>query len=290
MSESALGERLNPPFERRELEVVGNVETGAYRLVEVLDRDGPPPVPGQFYMLASRDDWPDGSGRPFLPRAFSVATVDEAEEGIRLGFLLHAIGPGTRRIERAGLEGAEQLLALGPLGRGFSSPSEVSELGLGAILVGGGIGVAPLALLRRRLVGLGVPARVLLGYRDRVSTGGIDLFDCSEIKLASEDGHVGHHGRVTDLLAQLLAGDDLASAVVYSCGPPAMLEAVRVMCARAGVASQLALESPMGCGYGACFGCAVPLAEGGYMRLCLDGPVVDGSAISSADPGVGAVG
>ena len=288
MSESALGERVKPPFARRELEVVGNTESGAYRLVEVLDSDGPSPVPGQFYMLSSSEGWPDASGRPFLPRAFSVATVEEVKGGVRLGFLLHAVGPGTRRLERSGRDGIGKLLALGPLGRGFSAPREVCDRGMGAILVGGGIGVAPLALLRRRLVGLGIPARVLLGYRDRENTGGTDLFDCSEIRLASEDGHVGHRGRVTDLLAQLLAGDDRSSAVVYSCGPPPMLEAVRVMCEEAGVASQLALESPMGCGYGACFGCAVPLREGGYMRLCLDGPVVDGARIASAELGVGA--
>ena len=71
----------------------------------------------------------------------------------------------------------------------------------------------------------------------------------------------------------MLAGDDAGSAVVYSCGPPAMLEAVRALCAERGVACELALESPMACGYGACFGCAVPKPDGGYLRLCVDGPV-----------------
>ena len=72
----------------------------------------------------------------------------------------------------------------------------------------------------------------------------------------------------------MLEGDDAASAAVYSCGPPAMLEAVRALCAERGVACELAMESPMACGFGACFGCAVPHAGGGYMRLCVDGPVV----------------
>ncbi|HET7510568.1 MAG TPA: hypothetical protein VFJ65_10010, partial [Solirubrobacterales bacterium] len=100
-----------------------------------------------------------------------------------------------------------------------------------------------------------------------------------EVRLASEDGHAGHHGYVTDLLSTLLAGDDAASAVVYSCGPPAMLEAVRALCAEHGVACELAVESPMACGFGACFGCAVPKSDGGYMRLCVDGPVVRGDAV-----------
>ena len=72
------------------------------------------------------------------------------------------------------------------------------------------------------------------------------------------------------------------SAAVYACGPPAMLEAVRVLCADRGVACELALEAPMACGFGACFGCAIPLSDGGYMRLCVDGPVVRGDEIETA--------
>ncbi|MDQ2675428.1 MAG: hypothetical protein M3Y34_01345, partial [Actinomycetota bacterium] len=69
---------------------------------------------------------------------------------------------------------------------------------------------------------------------------------------------------------------------VYACGPPPMLEAVRAICAERGAKAELAMEAPMACGYGACFGCAVPLAEGGYMRLCVDGPVVRADAIATA--------
>jgi NAD(P)H-flavin reductase len=143
--------------------------------------------------------------------------------------------------------------------------------------------VAPLAILRRRLTERGVPTRVLLGFRDREHSGGLDdLFACCEVRLASEDGHAGHKGYVTDLLGVLLEGGDAGTGVVYSCGPPAMLEAVRLMCEQRGVVSELAMESPMACGYGACFGCAVPLADGGYMRLCVDGPVVGGEEIETA--------
>jgi NAD(P)H-flavin reductase len=87
---------------------------------------------------------------------------------------------------------------------------------------------------------------------------------------------------VTDLLAVLLEGDDAATAVVYACGPPAMLEVVRALCSERGVAAELAMETPMACGFGACFGCAVPLAAGGYMRLCSDGPVVNAADIETA--------
>ena len=109
-----------------------------------------------------------------------------------------------------------------------------------------------------------------------------NLFRCEEVRLASEDGHVGHRGYVTDLLSVLLAGDDAGSAAVYACGPPAMLEAVRLMCAEHEVAAELAMETPMACGFGSCFGCAVPMAAGGYIRLCVDGPVVNAAEIETA--------
>lgn len=273
-------DRTLAPLGRRGAEVVANEASGAYRIVSALDPDGPDPEAGQFYMLATARNWGAGDGRPYLPRAFSVAEFERGAGGVRLDFLLEDVGPGTGRL--AGLEPGEDLLLTGPLGRPFSAPRKVNPDAAGAILVGGGIGLAPLAILRRSLADRGVPLRTLLGFRDEAHSGGMELFRCCEVGLASEDGHVGHRGYVTDLLARMLEGDAAASAVVYSCGPPAMLEAVRLMCAERGVACELALESPMACGYGACFGCAVPLAAGGYMRLCVDGPVVRGDAIETA--------
>ena len=124
---------------------------------------------------------------------------------------------------------------------------------------------------------------MLLGFRDRRHSGGVEeLFGCEEVRLASEDGHVGHRGYVTDLLSVLLGGDDAATAAVYACGPPAMLEAVRVLCAERELGAELAMEAPMACGFGSCFGCAMPLAGGGYMRLCVDGPVVRADEVETA--------
>ena len=231
-------------------------------------------------MLAAERGWEGEGGRPYLPRAFSVAAAEPVGDGVRLDFLVHVVGPGTARL--AALEPGETLAVTGPLGRGFSRPLELNPNAAGGILVGGGIGVAPIAIWRRELVAAGIPTRVLLGYRDAGRYGGTELFDCSEVRIATEDGHRGQKGRVTELLEVLLEGDSAQTAAVYACGPPAMLEAVRTMCGERGVAAELAMEAPMGCGFGACFGCAVPLAEGGYMRLCLAGPVVDAAAIETA--------
>jgi dihydroorotate dehydrogenase electron transfer subunit len=275
-----LGQRVVAPFGRRRCEVTRNLESGGYGIFSALDPAGPMPAAGQFYMLAAESGWGGEGGRPYLARAFSVADAEHADGGVRLNFLVQAVGPGTARL--ASLEAGEGLWIHGPLGRPYSAPRELAEDAAGAILVGGGIGVAPLAIWHRQLLAAGIPARVLLGFRDRANSGGLDLFDCSEIRLASEDGHTGHRGYITDLLAVLLEGDDARSAAVYACGPPAMLEAVRTMCAERGVSCELAMEAPMACGFGACFGCAIPDAKGGYLRLCVDGPVVRGEEIETA--------
>jgi NAD(P)H-flavin reductase len=281
-------ERNYAPFGRRLCEVASNRDSGGYRVVSLVDREGPVPEPGQFYMLAAAEGWDSRDGRAFLPRAISVADVNPAAGGgVKLDFLLDAVGPGTARLCEAAV--GEGAWITGPLGNTFRSPREVSPAAAGAVLVGGGVGTAPLALLRRRFSERAVPHRVLLGFRDRAHTGGLDLFCgssgalCPEVRLATEDGHAGVQGRVTDLLLSILAGDDATSAVVYSCGPPAMLEAVRALCAEHGVACELALESPMACGFGACFGCAVPKPGGGYLRLCIDGPVLSGDQVEEVN-------
>jgi NAD(P)H-flavin reductase len=249
------GDRTLAPFGRRLCPVVSHVAIGAYDVISVLDAEGPPPDPGQFYMLAASERWGGGADeRPFLPRAFSV--LRRHEDG-RLEFLFENVGPGTRRL--CELRAGDGLWLLGPLGVGFREPDE----GRRPLLVGGGVGIAPLAIWQDTLV----EADVLLGFRDAHHAAGADLL--SGARVATDDGSVGHHGLVTELLSEELD----SSVAVYACGPPPMLEAVRALCSEAGVPAQLALESGMACGYGACFGCIVP-TKNGYVRLCVDGPVL----------------
>jgi dihydroorotate dehydrogenase (NAD+) catalytic subunit len=274
------------PWGRRLCRVTENRSSGGYRIFSLHDAEGPQPEPGQFYMLATERRWEERGGRPYLPRAFSVADIDSGDGGTRLDFLIEGIGPGTDRL--CNLQVGEQVWVNGPLGNSFSSPTELSSEAVGAILVGGGIGIAPLALLRRRFAASNIPSRVLLGFRDERHSGGLDdLFACCEVGLASDDGHVGHHGYVTDLLAAMLEGDDAGSAAVYACGPPPMLDAVAALCSSQDVACELAMESAMACGFGACFGCAVPKPGGdGYIRLCVDGPVIRGGGEGGGIPPV----
>jgi NAD(P)H-flavin reductase len=138
------------------------------------------------------------------------------------------------------------------------------------------VGIAPLAIWQDHLATIlqdqpGTAPILLLGFRDHDHARGAAIL--SDPLLATDDGSVGHHGLVTELLADRLASGG-PGPEVYACGPPAMLEAVRALCAAHGMPAQLALESGMACGFGACFGCVVP-TRSGYVRLCVDGPVLD---------------
>jgi dihydroorotate dehydrogenase electron transfer subunit len=247
--------------------VCDNVALGAYRLITASEADGAPePQPGQFYMLSTAERWGGGADeRPYLPRAFSHA---RAREG-RLSFLLEVIGPGTERL--AQLLPGEGLNLVGPLGIGWRPPRDGSR----PLLVGGGIGTAPLLCLQDYL---GPDAPVLLGFRSSEHAMAASLF-AGRPEMATDDGSAGRKALVTDLLREHLDGD--AAATVFACGPPAMLEAVRLACMQSGTPAQLALESGMACGFGACFGCVVR-TKAGYVRLCLDGPVVDAEDLQSA--------
>ncbi len=212
--------------------------------------------------------------RPHLPRAFSIARWRDGESH----FLLEDVGPGTHRL--CELRPGEGVWALGPLGAGFLAPRE----GRRAILVGGGAGIAPLAIWQDALLDVSPrPPTALLGFRDRAHAGGAALLQDTQV--ATDDGSVGHHGLVGELLASELAGE--SHATVYACGPAPMLEAVRALCAARAVPAQLALESGMACGFGACFGCVVPRRCGGYLRVCVDGPVVDAAEIEYVDAHAG---
>jgi dihydroorotate dehydrogenase electron transfer subunit len=271
-----VSERKPAPLARRLLTVTENESLGAYRVLKAADPNGPEPGAGQFAMLATAERWGAGEDeRPYLPRAFSYARFQDDEAH----FLLEDVGPGTRRLAELG-EG-ERLWVLGPLGHGFVMPEDRRR----ALLVGGGVGIAPLAILSDKLRLGGESATMLLGFRDSAHSEGANLFE--DALLASDDGSVGHHGRVTELLRAELDRD--AQATVYACGPPPMLESVRALCAERDVPVQLALEAGMACGFGACYGCVVP-ARDGYLRVCIDGPVVDGAELEQVSDHAGAPG
>jgi dihydroorotate dehydrogenase electron transfer subunit len=214
--------------------VAGAEAIGPYTLLRVVRGDADPGVPGQFFML-------EAPGR-VLPRPMSVCLVSADE----LAFLIDPIGPGTRALCELGRGDALHLL--GPLGNGFDL--EVAR----PLLVGGGIGVAPLPYLSDRL---GRPP-ALLGFRSAWHAEAAALVPNAEVCL--EPTYV----------TELLPADP---GNVLACGPEPMLAALRALVPGA----QLAWEAPMACGYGACYGCAVEV-DGELKRLCLEGPVLRAAA------------
>ena len=248
---------MTAPLGRRRCELTGVERFGPYAVLRV--RDETVPRAGQFYMLAACERWGGGEDeRPFLPRAFSVLRATSGE----LHFMLDDVGPGTARLMELAV--GDELWVAGPFGKPFAPPRD----GRRPVLVGGGVGTAPLAILQDELGG----AEALLGFRDAAHALGAALL--RDARVATDDGSVGHHGLVTELLDV----DDHIE--VYACGPPLMLEAIRALCEDHDVPAQLALESGMACGFGACFGCVVPTRDG-YLRLCVDGPVLEAASLEA---------
>jgi NAD(P)H-flavin reductase len=211
---------------RERLKLLARESVGPYTLLR-LERGGiDPGRPGQLFML-------EAPGR-LLPRPMSLCLAPPGE----LAFLVDPIGTGTRAICAA-----QELHVLGPLGNGFDL--EVAR----PLLVGGGIGIAPLPYLAEHLPG----APAVLGFRSDRHAEAAALLPGAEVCVEPT--------YVTELID--------SSHDVLACGPEPMLEAVRSICPDA----QLAWEAPMACGYGACYGCAVEI-DGELKRLCVEGPVL----------------
>lgn len=222
-------------------------------------------VPGEFVMI--RGDW---GCHPVLPRAFSLV-----ESGAGGAVLVKAIGEGTQRL--ADMKVGDELVVFGALGRGY----QVDQSDRQAVLVAGGVGVAPLLFLARELASQGVRPLFIYGARTENDLPlADDIAQVSTLQVTTENGSVGELGRVTAPLERALA--QRPDSVVYTCGPEGMLEAVAAVAARAGVPCQVALEAPMACGMGTCKGCAVMCADGSYRYVCYDGPVFQADVIYGA--------
>ena len=228
-------------------------------------------LPGQFVQVRVSSHL-----SPFLRIPLSVCGVNRREGTVDL--LYEDMGPKSRVLSR--LKAGSEVGCLGPLGRGFSMPPEGSR----AALVGGGIGVPPLLFLGAVLQAGGYSASLLVGARTRSKhlPGAMLAEAAEEVVMATDDGSVGHHGLVTDLLKCTLAAH--GDCAVYTCGPHGMMTAVAAICRERGISCQASLEEYMACGFGVCVGCVVEMVpEDGevlppyerYGRICVDGPVFD---------------
>ncbi|QZY57390.1 dihydroorotate dehydrogenase electron transfer subunit [Crassaminicella profunda] len=216
--------------------------------------------PGQFLHIKCSDAY-------LLRRPISISMVQKD----RVGIVVRKAGEGTSLL--CDRKKGEILDVLGPLGNGFT----IDE-GKNVIVIGGGIGTAPLLELVKNLKEKQVT--VLLGYKDTPYL--VEAFKdyVKDVKVATEDGSAGYKGYVTDLLKTKLENDKVD--IIYSCGPEIMLKKVQEIATEYKVKSQLSIEERMACGVGACLVCTCKVkSEDGvkHVRTCKDGPVFSGDEV-----------
>ncbi len=219
----------------------------------------PPMLPGQFAEVRV-----DGSPSTFLRRPISICNVDTAQN--ELWLLVAIVGEGTRCM--ASLQPGDRLNCVLPLGNGFTLPHHPSPLN-SYLLVGGGVGVAPLFYLGAQLRQSGTEPTFLLGARrdsDLLLTDEFRLY--GRVYVTTEDGSAGEQGFVT----QHSVLDKEHFSHIYTCGPTPMMKAVARLAREKGITCEASLENMMACGLGACL-CCVEKTKRGNLCVCKDGPV-----------------
>jgi dihydroorotate dehydrogenase electron transfer subunit len=233
--------------------------------------------PGQFVMVKAGPMIDSILRRPFS--VFEVLRDSNRITGISI--LNKRAGRNTRALYA--LEPGAHVSCLGPLGTPFNN---ILGPASSAIMVAGGVGLAPFATLAESLAAAGTKTTLFYGARSARELFYLEFFERLGVRLvlATEDGSRGIRGRVTLPLEQALAAlPHPDAALVYACGPEPMLEAVAALAARYGQPSQVSVERVMGCGLGGCYSCVIPVRhEGGsrYVRSCLGGPVFSGADIA----------
>ena len=245
----------------------GAVPSGSVWLLKVeLSSEFSLPVAGQFYLLRSVK-----SG-VLLGRPISIYMSKKTENGIALDFLILRKGKGTQ--ELCSLEQTDEIELIGPLGNSFPLPNDDDKV----CIVGGGIGVAPVAGFASTL------SEKSYDFFASFKSGsyGLDYVKANKLTITTDDGSVGIHGMLpAALTAQTLKENGYT--VLYACGPTPMLAYLQKICVESGVQSYLSMENRMACGVGACLGCTISTIEGNK-RCCKDGPVFKGEILHFEPP------
>ncbi len=214
-------------------------------------------APGQFVEIKV-----ENGPKTFLRRPISIHEVNRETKEVLL--LIQEVGEGSRLMAK--LVPGDKLDMVYPLGNSFSMPNKGSVL-----LVGGGVGVAPLLFLGRMLKQNGVDVHFLLGARnEQILMDITDYKQYGDVEVTTEDGSLGIKGFVTDhpIMKDSLKKMDM----VYTCGPDPMMHAVAKVAKAAGVECEVSLENMMACGFGACLCCVVDTKDG-HKCTCTEGPV-----------------
>ncbi len=230
------------------------------------DETLPPIHPGQFVQVRV-----DNSATTFLRRPISVNYVDREKN--ELWLLIQLVGDGTRKL--AGSEVGERINIVLPLGNGFTLPEAINEQKL--LLVGGGVGTAPMLYLGESLRKMGFKPAFLLGARSKNDLLQLDKFrQIGDVYVTTEDASLGEKGFVTN--------HSILNAVrfdrIYTCGPKPMMMAVARYAAAQGIDCEVSLENTMACGIGACLCCVEKLKDEHHVCVCTDGPVFNINKLS----------
>lgn len=244
-----------------------NPQGSVYMLkVEVTEENAQLPLAGQFYMLRAMKTG------ILLGRPISIFHAEKTPHGVELQFLILVKGKGTQ--ELCALEADDKIQLLGPLGNTFAKPEATDKV----CIVGGGIGVAPVA-----------------GFSENLNPNTYDFYACfksgsyglenvkaKNLIITTDDGSVGTKGMVSAVLTAQKLKDE-GYSVVYACGPTPMLAYIKAICQKANVKCWISMEARMACGMGVCLGCTIPTTEG-YKRCCKDGPIFDGTILEFLKP------
>ena len=244
-----------------DLTVVSNERLSDRHILLKLTSSAPLPemIPGQFVEVRI-----DHSPSTFLRRPISINYVDRSRN--ELWLLVALVGDGTRTL--AALGSGDVVNCLLPLGNGFTLPSSSDE---SLLLVGGGVGIAPLLFFGREAKDRGARVSFLLGARTASDLFELDLFkDLGSVYVTTEDGSAGERGFVTN--HSVLSRETFTR--ISMCGPTPMMKAVAAYARKTGTACEASLENMMACGLGACLCCVEKTTEGN-LRVCQDGPVFD---------------
>ena len=230
--------------------------------------------PGNFVAISVGGD----ASRMILRRAFAISRTSESSQyGGTMELIVAPHGSGSKWLCSQN-EGSE-IDIVAPLGTAFGIPTQP----ISALLIGGGYGSAPLFGLAEVLKSRGCRVDMLLGASvgSKIYAPMEGKRSVNSLKIYTEDGSMGEHGRVTENLLAIV--EDRNIDVIYSCGPMAMLRAITELTSSTGVIHQCAVEESMACGIGICMTCVLPVtnAEGttSMVRSCIDGPVMDGSTV-----------
>jgi dihydroorotate dehydrogenase electron transfer subunit len=214
--------------------------------------------PGQFVNVLTADT---GAG-PLLRRPFSISRV----EGDIVELIFHAVGTGTILLSRK--KYGEVIDVLGPLGHSFNIGANYDT----ALIVAGGIGIAPFPFLAENLKKLGKHFETFVGFR---SSAQIYLSNIQDVHISTDDGSKGFHGNVVQLFESFINRKDLGKVKIFACGPTVMLKSLAELANRKKICCEVSLEGHMACGIGICQGC--PIERTGdsvkYALVCKDGPI-----------------